>query len=534
VDVPEVLNSPSVSLSNMPATPQQRRIVFAIAALLLAGFGIAAPFGGAKLPQFVSFNPTVEAMVFVNDLVTAIFLFSQYAISRSRAILALAIGYFYTALIVVPYALAYPGAFTGLLNTGPQSSAYLYYFWIVGTPLGAIPYALLSTAHGTKSQNQGSARPAIVWSVSLVIVLVYGISWIATTGSWLLPPLMEGNRYTYAVIYIGTPLSILVTVIALALLWFRRRSVLNYWLMLVMLSLLLNHVIADFLGGERYSLGFYVSRGFTLCTSMLVLGLLLWETTSIYARLARSNAMLQRERDNKLMNLQAVVASISHEIKQPLAAVIANTEAALIFLGKAPPDLGEVQSALNDVISDTHRANEVLEGIRVLFGKAGQEQEPIDINDTAHEALRLLHGELKDHGVTTHFDLASELPFVMGHRGQLREVVLNLVHNAVEAMGNVAEGSRLLQVTTQRRDADAIVLAVRDTGPGIDPKQLTGIFDAFFTTKSHGMGLGLAICRAIIEGHGGQLTAFSDGKRGALFQFVLPITSMSEGAATGK
>jgi C4-dicarboxylate-specific signal transduction histidine kinase len=244
--------------------------------------------------------------------------------------------------------------------------------------------------------------------------------------------------------------------------------------------------------------------------------------------------MLEREQNNKLLNLQAMAASISHEIKQPLTAVMANSEAALSFLVEAPPDLEEVRSTLNDLISDTHRTNEVLEGIRGLFGKAEQEQEPIDINDTAREALRLLHGELNDHRVTTRFELASELPLVMGHRGQLREVVLNLVHNAVEAMGNMAGGSRLLQVTTQRRDADAIVFAVEDTGPGIHPKQLADVFDAFFTTKSHGMGLGLAICRAIIERHGGQLTAFSDGKNGALFQFVLQITSVSPRSAKAR
>jgi signal transduction histidine kinase len=133
---------------------------------------------------------------------------------------------------------------------------------------------------------------------------------------------------------------------------------------------------------------------------------------------------------------------------------------------------------------------------------------------------------LKDHGIETRLDL-TELPVVNAHQGQLREVIFNLVHNALEAMDGTTERSRLLRVRTQRRDADAIMVAVEDSGPGIDPQKLERIFTAFVTTKSQGMGLGLAICRMIIEQHGGTLTASSDGKTGAVFQFVLPVGSTS-------
>jgi signal transduction histidine kinase len=132
---------------------------------------------------------------------------------------------------------------------------------------------------------------------------------------------------------------------------------------------------------------------------------------------------------------------------------------------------------------------------------------------------------LDDHGVTPRTELASELPPVMGHRGQLQEVLLNLARNAIEAMDAIEEGSRVLRVRTQYDDRDAITVAVEDTGLGIDPEKLDGIFDVFVTTKAQGMGLGLAICRMIIERHVGKLSASSDGKRGALFQFVLPIKS---------
>lgn len=518
----------AISVTRLPATLQQRRTVIAIAALLILAFAIAAPFGANKLPQFVSFNPVVQSIVFVTDLVTAIFLFTEYQVTTSRAVLALAIGYLYTSLIVIPYTLAFPGSFTGLLNAGPQSSAWLYYFWIDGIPSGAIAYSLLAITDRRTSPRRGAARSAIIWSVLLVVALVSGIAWLCTNGIWLLPIMMEGNHYNYIVTELCTPLSILIAIIAFGLLWSVRQSILDYWLMLVMLSLVLNHIIADFLGGERYSLGFYASRGFTMVTSTLVLILLMQQMTNLHLRLADANRMLERERNNKLMNLQTAIAAISHEIRQPLAAITANGGAALALLQTVPPGLEEACSALTDVVSDGHRTGEVLKGIGTLFAKSSQDhdEEPIDINETVHEALRLSRRELDDHGVMMRFESAGEVPLVMGNRAQLREVLINLVHNSVEAMQNVADGVRSIVVTTGRYNDDEIFVAVRDAGPGINPKRLDGIFDPFKTTKRQGMGLGLAICRAIVERHGGKLSAFSDGENGALFQFVLPVKNI--------
>jgi signal transduction histidine kinase len=255
-----------------------------------------------------------------------------------------------------------------------------------------------------------------------------------------------------------------------------------------------------------------------------VLAALFAERRESEARLVRSNMLLERERDNKLMNLEAITASIAHEVNQPLAAIVTNGRAALRWLERTPPDHDEVRAALNRTIGDAHRASEVFDGIRALFRKDDRGRERIDVNEIIREVLQSLRGELKDHGVESHPELA-ELPLFDGHRGQLQEVTINLVQNAIEAMDGTTDRSRVLRVRTELRGSDAIVVAVDDTGPGIDPKQLDDIFGAFVTSKSHGMGLGLAICRMIIEHHGGQLTASSDGKSGASFQFVLPIES---------
>jgi signal transduction histidine kinase len=249
-------------------------------------------------------------------------------------------------------------------------------------------------------------------------------------------------------------------------------------------------------------------------------GRLLNELRQRTYELGRSIAALQRERSNKLMNLEAMAASIGHEVRQPLAGIATNGSAALRFLGHAPPDLDEVRDALDRMVKDSHRASQVFDNIRALFGRADQKHEPIDVNDLVRDVLHALHEELLN--VTTQAALTSELPPVLGHRGQLQEVLVNLVRNAIEAMDSVKSGPRVLQVSAERHGDNAVIVAVEDSGPGIDPTQLESIFDAFITTKAHGMGLGLALCRMIIERHAGHLSVASAHPRGAVFRVVLP------------
>jgi signal transduction histidine kinase len=254
-----------------------------------------------------------------------------------------------------------------------------------------------------------------------------------------------------------------------------------------------------------------------------VLILLLKENTTLYARVVRSNAMLERERTNRLMNIDAITASIAHQMRQPLTAIAANGSAALALLGKTPPDIAEARAGLRDIVDETHHASGALDAIRSLVQKVDQAQEPIDLNVTALEALQSMRDELKSHGVTAHSQLAAQIPLIRGNRNQLQQVIINLIHNAIEAMDSPNNRRRVIQMKTGFRGRQAIELSVQDSGPGIDPDRLDGIFDVFMTTKTSGMGLGLAICRTIIEKHGGQLTASSDGKSGASFEVVLPI-----------
>ncbi len=239
--------------------------------------------------------------------------------------------------------------------------------------------------------------------------------------------------------------------------------------------------------------------------------------------LGRSVAELQRERNNKLMNMEAMAAAISHEVRQPLASIAANGSAALRFLGHEPPNLDEVRSALERMVNDSHRAGEIFDSIRALFGKADHGHEPTDVNDLVRSVMDALRGDLEVHGITASVELPLGLPQIVGHRGQLQEVIANLVRNAIEAMYGDNDSNRMLQVSTQRHAEDKIMIAVEDSGPGIDPKRRTNIFDAFVTSKSQGMGLGLAISRMIVQRHSGQLSAAPAHPRGSIFRVILPL-----------
>jgi PAS domain S-box-containing protein len=232
---------------------------------------------------------------------------------------------------------------------------------------------------------------------------------------------------------------------------------------------------------------------------------------------------LEGERDSKLMNIEVVTASIAHEVRQPLTGIATNCSAALRFLQRMPLDIEEVRGSLNGVMDDCLRVSEVFDTIRALFRRVDQKREPTVVNEIVLDVLQSMREELTEHGVTIETELTPELQLVDGHRHQLRQVIFNLIHNAIESMDNTMDRGRVLRVITKSHDPDAIVVAVEDSGSGIDPRRLDSIFDPFISTKPGGMGLGLAICRMIVERHGGKLSAISDGKNGARFQFVLPV-----------
>ncbi len=227
----------------------------------------------------------------------------------------------------------------------------------------------------------------------------------------------------------------------------------------------------------------------------------------------------------RVMTMGELAASIAHEINQPLAAVVTNADACMEWLSREPPNLEEARVAVDCIAQDGTRASEVIRHIRAMFTKANPERTTVHVNELIREIGGLMQAEASRNQVALQTELAPDLPATVGDRIQLQQVIVNLVLNGIEAMSAVTDRPRSLVIRSERQDSDQVLIAVRDSGVGIDAKDFRRIFDAFFTTKAQGMGMGLSICHSIVEAHGGRLWASSNSDHGATLQFTLPADS---------
>lgn len=508
----------------LPPTHGQRNAALAVAAFTILAFGAVAPFALTPLPRIDSYIPAVQALIAGTDFMTAVLLFGQFAVVRTRALLVLASGYLFSALSVVVQTLTFPGAFspTGLLGADAQTAAWIYVQWHVGF-VGAVGvYALLKPAERPSDAPVRSTTATIAWAVAIVLAAVGVLSSVIIAWSESLPPLVVSATAFSANTNVVMLANLLLYLLTFALLWSRRSSVLDWWLMVAVIASIAEAALIAFIAASRYTLAFYSSRGFAMLVSSAVLIALLWEITKLYAKLSRAVRSLQRERLAKLMNLEVMLSAVAHEIKQPLTAIVLNASATEHLLKRPVPDVAKLRENVEDIRRDSLRVSEAFESVRGLFKTRGQERQPIDANALLLASLEFLSTELKDHEIRVTTELAADLPAVSGHRGQLQEVFVNILRNAIESMSAVNDRLRTLRLGTQQRDG-GIAISIEDSGVGIEPKRLANLFDAFVTTKPGGMGLGLGICRMIIDRHGGLLSATSELGRWARFEITLPM-----------
>jgi C4-dicarboxylate-specific signal transduction histidine kinase len=228
---------------------------------------------------------------------------------------------------------------------------------------------------------------------------------------------------------------------------------------------------------------------------------------------------------NRIATMGQLAASIAHEVNQPIAGAVTNAGAALRWLGAHPPDLEEVRQALDRIVKDATRAGDVVGRIRELVKKAPPRKERVDINEAIHEVIEVTSDEAAKIGASVQMALAAGLPLVEGDRVQLQQVLLNLIVNAIQAMGAGPDGPRELLITSAPAEPNAVQVSVKDSGPGVAPASIEHSFTAFYTTKPNGLGMGLSICRSIIEAHGGRLWLTANVPRGAIFHFAIPTHS---------
>jgi len=225
---------------------------------------------------------------------------------------------------------------------------------------------------------------------------------------------------------------------------------------------------------------------------------------------------------NRVTAMGQLAATISHEVMQPITAGINNARAALNWLDSQPPKPEEVRQALGEAVKEGNRAVDVISRIRTLIKKGPPRKDACDINEAIREVVGLTRGEMVKNNISAQTQLGEELPRIQGDKVQLQQVILNLIINAVDAMSGTSGGSRVLFISTAK-DVGGVLVTVRDSGPGLSPETVERLFDAFYTTKADGMGMGLSICRSIVEAHGGRIWTSRDVGQGATFQFTLPL-----------
>jgi signal transduction histidine kinase len=511
------------TLSTLSPGRAQRLVALAIVLALLIAFVITeGPLSTIKLGRIDAFVPAYATAMFVNDSITAVLLFAQFLILRSLSLLMIASGYLFTALVVIPWMLTFPGVFTpgGLLGAGLQSTAWLYLLWHTGFPTFVIAYALLKDSDPGKRLWQGSAGAAILSSVAMTAAVVGAATFLVTTDNPLLPRLMLDMVRLSTLWFYAAGSAALWNVLALVVLWARRRSVLDLWLMVVMCAYVIEICLISFPVPARFSVGWYAGRVYGLLSSSLLLFVLLYEITTLYAQLLRAVLAQRREREARLMTGDAVAATIAHEVKQPLSGMITNADAGLRWLDRSTPNLDRAKASFKLIIADGHRAGAVIESTRAIFRKDARNRISLDVNELIGETLALTRGDLQRHRILVEAEPNAHLPQVSGDRIQLQQVLLNLITNAIDSMA-AKNGARVLCVRSEVRDGASVLVSVADTGTGIGSQDIDRIFNPLFTTKSGGMGMGLSISRSIIEAHGGRLWVAPNKPDGAVFQFML-------------
>jgi signal transduction histidine kinase len=515
-----------------PATPRDRRVTAILIVAIAAAFVSIAPIALTPLPRTDGFIPAVQSIIFATDFITAVLLFAHYATERSRALLFLACGYLFTAVIVAAQTLTFPGAFTptGLFGAGPDVAAWLYVWWHLAIPVAAIAYASSKQRPLAPTALQGSSAPTIEWAALASIAAALVLIWAVIAVGARLPTLVVSETSFSSLASVVTAVPLAASVIAIVLLWKRRTSVLDEWLMVALSASIAETAIIVLVAASRYTLAFYTMRVFAMIVSSAVLVALLTDMTRLYVRLAAAVNALQRERATKLMNLDVVVGSVGHEIRQPLTVIRMCIAGIDSLLRKPRIEVDEVRENLVDISDSTVRIAETIENLRGLFRDPHEDEQQIEVNALVLSSLQTLNTELAEHDIVITRQLATDLPHVLGHKGQLREVFVNIVQNAIDAMTPLTDRPRALHVTTSHQRGK-VTVTIRDSGPGIGPERLPSLFTAFISTKAFGMGLGLSICQMIVERHDGQLAVSSEVGKGSSFDVTLPADPRSGSAA---
>ncbi|ALA16921.1 MULTISPECIES: MASE4 domain-containing protein [unclassified Chelatococcus] len=503
----------------------QLRVIFAVVVMLVVALAVTAPYAGRPTRGTEIFLPAYAAAVFVIEMTTAALLFATFRVQRSVPLLVLASGYLLSAILAVPWALSFPGVFSVLAwDQNLQATAWIAAIRRIGFAVAVVGFALSDPRRTVRSPGR--------WVLACVGGLLAGaaaVLWFVVTATQSLPAFMADARSTAPAWAYVPPLALLLYAVGIAVLLTRRRSTLDIWMSVALLSLFVEILLISYMGAAvRLSIGWWSGRFFGLVAAGSILLVLLAETTGSYARLAQAAVNERRARRDRMTAMEALSASIAHEINQPLASMVTNANAGLRWLSRAEPQIGEAEAALKRIVDDGHRADKIVSGIRTMFLKGAQERVAVDLKCVIDEALGRSASERALAAVEVETVYPPEIKMVICNPIQLLQVVSNLIDNAVDAMK--AGGGRVRRLTISIEDGEPgeVEASFADTGPGVSPDIADRIFLPFVSTKPDGMGMGLMFCRSVIEAHGGRLWIAANAPTGAVFRFSLPASTVVE------
>jgi len=561
---------PIALLSTMPVGRGERRLALAVVLISVLGFAAAAPFARLPLPKSNAFIPSYESALVIIDLITAALLFGQFSRRQSYALLALASGYLFDALIIIPHALTFPGVFseTGLLGAGNQTTAWLYVFWHGGFPLFVLAYAVLANRDRSSDALRGRTSVAVAVTTGGIFSIVCGLTALATAGHDFLPVVIRGGDFTLLVTKGVSPTLWVLSLLALAALWRRRKpSVLDLWLMVVMCAWLLDIGLSAIIGSSRYDLGWYGGRTYGLLAASFVLVVLLVETSGLHGRLAEAKHQLEhyalrleervRERTaaleaeatrrgqaeaqlhqaQKMEAIGNLTGGMAHDFNNLLGVIIGNLD---IVLDAQRQD--GTNEELSAALSAAWKGADLTRSLLAFARRQPLEPKRVALNDLVGNTTKLLGRTLGENiGIT--LDLSADAWPVIADPAQLEASLVNLATNARDAMPaggrlQIATGNRHLDAdyAAQHQDVvpgDYALIEVADDGKGIPRQMLGRIFEPFFTTKElgKGTGLGLSMVFGFMKQSGGHINVYSEEGVGTTFRLYLPrATEDSTGA----
>lgn len=513
--------------ASMPATPTHRKLAL-IVVLVLAGVAVLLlPFAGKPAARIDVYIPVIQTVMCVADLITAVLLFSEYSVERRPAILVLASGYIASGSFAFLQTLAFPGGYgpNGAIGDGLNTPAWIFVLWHTTFPLAVAIYALKKDAAPEESPRRSAIVPIAI-TIACVATAIAALAWIVAAWPSHLP-IMYATSVTQQTSF-ARNINIVLWLcgfVALLILFARRKTILDLWLMVTLIAWMPNFLVAVFVTGVRFSVGWYAARGYALVASCTLLTVLLISSIQLQARIATTNVLLRRERANRLMSVDAATSAMAHEIRQPLTGIVTSCSAALSWLSSNPPNLEQARTMIASAASAGRRANEIVTGVRKLFRRETGNRDAVDLDDLTLQVLALLRDDLRGKQVSLTTALQGDLPRIHVDRTQVQQAILILVQNAVDAMASIHPDARRLKLTTELSRERSVTLSIQDSGPGIATENSNRVFDAFFTTKSAGMGLGLSICQTIIEDHGGSLRLAKTGPDGTTFEILFPVVS---------